>query len=192
MPAVGPAFPFESRFMRTISGCLLHANPVRYVMFGGLILVLVACGSAGSARPTARTGTGNSSGMGSGMMSQSGAPRMMGRGQGVPPPTVTIVPTATPGGNAPVSLSQDVLPMLISQCGSCHGGQGGLWLTTYEQIMAGGQSGAIVVPGKPDQSLLYLRVTGDKTPQMPLDAQPMTANQIAAIRGWIAEGAPKN
>ena len=58
--------------------------------------------------------------------------------------------------------------------------------------MVGGTSGKVVVPGHPDESLLYLRVSGGKPPQMPLNAQPLTANQIAAIRGWIAEGAPKN
>ena len=132
------------------------------------------------------------SGMGPGMMATGGAPRMMGRGSGAPPPTVTIAPTATPGGNAPVSFSRDVLPILTSQCGSCHGGQGGLWLTTYEEVMVGGDSGPVVVPGQPDQSPLYLRVTGQQTPQMPLDASPLTQAQIDAIKGWIAEGAPKN
>ncbi len=29
-------------------------------------------------------------------------------------------------------------------------------------------------------------------PQMPFEAAPLTQSQIAAIRGWIAEGAPKN
>ncbi len=130
--------------------------------------------------------------MGPGMMGQTGAPRMMGRGSGSPPPTVTIVPTSTPGGHAPVSFSQDVLPVLTSECGSCHGGQGGLWLTTFEQVMVGGTSGPVVVPGQPDQSSLYLRVTGQQTPQMPLNAAALSQAQINAIKGWISEGAPKN
>jgi len=130
--------------------------------------------------------------MGPGMMATGGAPRMMGRGSGSPPPTVTIAPTVPPNSAAPISFSRDVLPILTSQCGSCHGGQGGLWLTTYEQVMFGGTSGAVVVPGQPEQSLLYARITGQITPQMPLDAQPLTQHQIDAIKGWIAEGAPKN
>lgn len=178
--------------MRVMLDRLFDAGLLKLTTLAAFVFVFVACGSGGSARPPAPANQSTATGIGPGMMSRSGAPRMMGRGQGVPPPTVTVGPTATSGGNAPVSFSQDVLPVLVSQCGSCHGGQGGLWLTTYEQIMAGGQSGAIVVPGKPEQSLLYLRVTGDKTPLMPLNAQPLTANQIAAIKGWIAEGAPKN
>lgn len=117
---------------------------------------------------------------------------MQGRGQGVPPPTVTIAPTATPGGNLPVSFGQDVLPILTSQCGSCHGGQGGLWLTTFEQVMYGGASGPAVVPGHPEQSRLYLRLSSGAQPRMPLDAPPLTRAEIDAIRSWIAEGAPKN
>jgi mono/diheme cytochrome c family protein len=154
-----------------------------------LMLVLAACGSGASSNSTASAGT---AGMGPGMMTPGGAPRMMGRGSGVPPPTVTIAPTVASSQSAPVSFSRDILPILTSQCGSCHGGQGGLWLTTYEQVMVGGQSGAVVVPGQSSQSLLYLRVSGDKPPQMPLDAAPLTQNQIDAIRKWIDEGAPKN
>ncbi|MGA7669778.1 MAG: c-type cytochrome domain-containing protein, partial [Nitrolancea sp.] len=127
-----------------------------------------------------------------GMMGTSGAPRMMGRGSGSPPPTVTIAPTVPPSSDAPVSFSRDILPILTSQCGSCHGGQGGLWVLSYEQLMVGGSSGAVVMPGNPDQSLLYQRITGQTPPQMPLNSPPLTASQIDAIKGWITEGAPKN
>ena len=58
--------------------------------------------------------------------------------------------------------------------------------------MVGGSSGAVVVPGNPDQSLLYQRVTGQTPPQMPLDNAPLFTAQIDAIKSWIAEGAPKN
>ena len=152
-----------------------------------LLLLLAACGSSGGS--TAGTSISDA---GTGTTDQGGAPRIVGRGSGVPPPTVTLAPTVAPGGNNPVSFDREVLPILKSQCGSCHGGQGGLWLTSYEQVMFGGTSGAVVVPGQPDQSLLYQRVTGQTPPQMPLDVAPLTGNQIEAIRGWIAEGAPKN
>ncbi len=186
------------QLMRTALRQRVGETTVALVVSLAVMVLLVSCNGATSVVGVHRTAgsagqsSTRSAGMGPGMMGQGGAPRMMGRGQGVPPPTVTIAPTATPGGAASISFGKDILPILTSQCGSCHGGQGGLWLTTYEQVMVGGQSGAVVVPGKPDQSLLYQRITGEKQPQMPLDAAPLTQSQIAAIRGWIAEGAPKN
>ena len=188
----------EVQLMRTALRHRVGETIAVVVVSLALIVLLVSCSGATptvgvhqSAGSAGQVPTG-SAGIGPGMMAQGGAPRMMGRGQGVPPPTVTIAPTATPGGASATSFGKDILPILTSQCGSCHGGQGGLWLTTYEQVMVGGQSGPVVVSGKPDQSLLYQRITGETQPQMPLDAAPLTQSQIAAIRGWIAEGAPKN
>lgn len=121
----------------------------------------------------------------------SGAPRMV-RQQGSPPPTVTVVPTVGPSADQPVSYHLDVQPILTSACGSCHGGQGGFWVDNYELVMRGGDSGAAVVPDKPEQSDLYLRITGKSTPAMPLNSPPLSQSEINAIRDWIAEGAPKN
>lgn len=108
------------------------------------------------------------------------------------PPAVTAVPTVGPSASQPVSYHLDVQPILMSECGSCHGGQGGLWIDRYELVMRGGASGAVVVPGKPDESELYLRITGQSTPAMPLNSPPLSQSEINTIRDWIAEGAPKN
>jgi mono/diheme cytochrome c family protein len=47
-----------------------------------------------------------------------------------------------------------------------------------------------VVPGKPDESLLILKLTtppcGDR---MPLGGDPLSSEQIASIRAWISAGA---
>ena len=49
-----------------------------------------------------------------------------------------------------------------------------------EQLMVGGTSGKVVVPGRPDQSLRYQRIAGQKQPRLPLCTTPLGQNRIAA------------
>ncbi len=89
------------------------------------------------------------------------------------------------------TFRRQVAPVFERRCVSCHGGahpKGGLALTSKQAAFAGGESGAIIEPGKPDESLLVAYVSGEK-PRMPKDASPLTADEVAAIRRWIAEGA---
>jgi mono/diheme cytochrome c family protein len=116
----------------------------------------------------------------------------MVRQQAASPPAVTVMPTVGPSAAQPVSYHPDVQPILTSECGSCHGGQGGFWVDSYELVLRGGDSGDVIVPGKPEQSELYLRITSKATPAMPLNSPPLSQSEIDAIRNWIAEGAPKN
>lgn len=51
----------------------------------------------------------------------------------------------------------------------------------------------LVVPGKPNESLLYRKVTDEKPPcgaRMPLSLMPLRAEQLTQIRAWIEKGAP--
>lgn len=97
-----------------------------------------------------------------------------------------------PPGSQAVSFALDVLPLFQQECTVCHGGAGGLFLDTYEGVIAGGDSGAIVVPGDPDASLLPQRLDGSIPPQMPLDGDPLSGPEIEIIRQWILEGALDN
>ncbi len=162
-----------------------------------LTLLLAACAPVGPMGP----GMMGRRGMGPGMMGRRGmGPGMMGRGMGPgmmggssgPPPAVTPAPTATPGGSATVSYSQDVQPIFNQRCIMCHGGSAGLWLDSYERVMAGSERGPVVVPGEPEASELYRRITGVSQPSMPLGQPPLSQQEIETIRRWIAEGAPKN
>ena len=125
--------------------------------------------------------------MGRGMM----GPGMMGGPVGEPP-AVTPAPTATPGGHATVSFRQDVLPIFQRRCVVCHGGQKGLWLDSYEHVMAGGEDGAVVIPGDPQASELVRRITGRSQPAMPLGQEPLSDAEVTRITRWIQEGAPNN
>jgi mono/diheme cytochrome c family protein len=117
-------------------------------------------------------------------------PGMMGRS--APPLAVTPAPTATPGGTATVSYRRDIQPIFDRNCVSCHGGQAGLYLDSYDRLMAGSARGPVVVPGDPQASELVRRITGQSQPAMPLGRAPLSAAEIEAIVTWIAEGAPNN
>ncbi len=92
------------------------------------------------------------------------------------------------------SFSEEVLPLLRAHCVHCHGPdeeKSGLRLDTAGWLLAGGNRGPAVLPGKPEESLL-IRVleSGGDIPQMPADGSPLSADQIGLVRAWIAAGAP--
>ena len=113
-------------------------------------------------------------------------------GPSAPPPAVTPAPTATPGGTATVSYRQDIQPIFDRNCVSCHGGSAGLYLDSYDHVMAGSARGRVVTPGDPPASELVRRIRGLSQPRMPLGGAPLSAADIDAIVTWIAEGAPNN
>jgi WD40 repeat protein len=54
--------------------------------------------------------------------------------------------------------------------------------------MKGGEGGAAVEPGKPDESSLVEQISGNP-PAMPKNAPPLSHKEIELIKRWIAEGA---
>ncbi len=92
----------------------------------------------------------------------------------------------------PAFLS-DVAPVLVSRCASCHGGvkaRGDYKLNTFDNLLQPGASGAnVVVPGKPEESELYRRlVSTDPKERMPPGDDALSADEIAAVKRWIATG----
>ena len=68
--------------------------------------------------------------------------------------------------------------------------QGGLLLDTREGLRKGGNSGAAVVPGNPEQSLLIKALRyKSKELQMP-PGEPLTSEQVADFEDWVKMGAP--
>ncbi|MEZ4651820.1 MAG: c-type cytochrome domain-containing protein [Candidatus Eisenbacteria bacterium] len=93
-----------------------------------------------------------------------------------------------------VSLADDVRPIFQAQgCLSCHGGSGGLFVTTHAGILAGGGRGPGVVPRDSAGSNIIKALQGDGIPLMPQGApQPIPAAQILTIADWIDQGALDN
>lgn len=81
-----------------------------------------------------------------------------------------------------------------ANCWKCHGEEGAsgkLRLHTLQDVLKGGQSGPVVVPGDAAGSLLIRRVKGEvegKKP-MPPKGGPLPDGEIAVLAAWIAQGA---
>lgn len=89
----------------------------------------------------------------------------------------------------PVSFRDDVLPIFDRDCRTCHGFVAGLNLASYAGLMAGGNSGPSIVPGDPQASLLYLKVSRQVSPAMPPGGVRLSDADVATIRRWIEAGA---
>src|SRR5215831_13938048 len=96
------------------------------------------------------------------------------------------------GAQGPVSFAKDIQPILQNSCLKCHGQAmqlSKLDLRTLESALKGGDHGASIIPGNADQSPLYRRIAGIERPAMPMDGSKLTADQIAAVKAWIDQGA---
>lgn len=94
---------------------------------------------------------------------------------------------------AEVDFSHEVVPILKRHCLKCHGGdekEGGLSLNTRESLLAGGDSGPGLVPGKAAGSEIVQRIeSDDKSLQMPPEGARLLPAEVAVLRKWIDEGA---
>jgi mono/diheme cytochrome c family protein len=75
--------------------------------------------------------------------------------------------TAVRSEHKAVQFDTGVSPVFKSNCTSCHGGSvklKNLNLTTEQAALQGSESGAVIVPGKPDESLLYQKVRSGSMP----------------------------
>ena len=84
-----------------------------------------------------------------------------------------------------------IRPVLATHCFECHGNKekGGLKLDSREAILKGGDSGPVVVPGKPKESLLLKAVRHeDEDLQMP-PKKKLPGHVVADLKRWIREGA---
>jgi len=88
-------------------------------------------------------------------------------------------------------FEKKIRPLLADKCWACHGPEEqerDLRLDSKEGVAAGGASGPVVVPGKPDASLLIRAVRRTGELQMPPD-EKLTPAQIATLATWVQAGA---
>lgn len=123
--------------------------------------------------------------------------------QHLPAPIRTLVGGLGAARSADVPVPVDsalvyqdlVHPILQDRCVECHGPsktEGELRLDSPDYIRAGGEGGAVVQPGEPEQSELIERVTlplyhDDLMP--PEGHAPLSVEHVELLRWWIANGA---
>jgi hypothetical protein len=83
-----------------------------------------------------------------------------------------------------------IAPILSEHCLDCHSGvkpKGGLDLSRRAALLAGGKTGRVLEPGRPNESRLWDLVRRDKMPPK----KPLGAAEKARLHDWIAAGAPE-
>ena len=103
-----------------------------------------------------------------------------------------------------ISFSEQIRPILNRKCTGCHGGvkqAGGLSLLYKEMAYGKTNHGYGIVPGKPEESMVYKVITSPPEvhdvkkgkyrhlEKMPLEKEPLTKDEIALIKKWIEQGA---
>src|SRR2546430_9161866 len=78
------------------------------------------------------------------------------------------VPAASPD-----FFENKIRPVLANNCYSCHTGSqlGGLRLDSRDAMLKGGKSGAALLPGEPDKSLMIRAVQQTTALKMPMGAR---------------------
>jgi len=103
-----------------------------------------------------------------------------------------VVASPLPAKDSPPSFEQDVRPILKANCFRCHGEgaelKAGLDLRLRRFIVKGGESGPAVVPGDPDESVLYQHIAADQMPPEEVEKR-LTADEVDLIGRWIKSGA---
>jgi hypothetical protein len=106
-------------------------------------------------------------------------------------------PAPTLAAQTRVDFQRDVRPILSDNCFLCHGPdqstrKANLRLDLQQDAITARRNGTPVVPGKPDESLLYKKITEiDPARRMPPISthKTLTDAQKTTIRTWIEQGA---
>ena len=113
-------------------------------------------------------------------------------------PLLIIITLASSAQAGKIVFNRDIRPILSDKCFHCHGfdekeRKGELRLDRREQALKPSKSGAVaIVPGKPDESELFTRVTTtDADDLMPPSKvhKPVSKAEAALLKQWINEGA---
>ncbi|MGI8601562.1 MAG: DUF1553 domain-containing protein [Verrucomicrobiales bacterium] len=108
-------------------------------------------------------------------------------------PAFVAAVLCAPGAQADPTAGE-AMRLLKKNCFSCHNEEkkkGGLVMTSREALMAGGENGAVVVSGAPDESRLIAALAADADPHMPPKKQ-LAGEQVNVLKQWVKDGAAWN
>ncbi len=110
--------------------------------------------------------------------------------------TMSAEVAPAPGLPQVVSFNRHIRPITSDTCFHCHGfdaktRKAGMRLDLREEALKPAKSGGIpIVPGKPDESEIILRIMDREEPMPPEEAhRTLTAHQKALLRRWVEQGA---
>jgi mono/diheme cytochrome c family protein len=106
-------------------------------------------------------------------------------------PAQSALAEAQPAPTEPITFEKNIRPIFKANCFPCHGEgeklNGKLDVRWRRLLAQGGQSGPAIVPGDPNGSLLFQRISSG---EMPPGNKKVTPHEISLISRWIAAGAP--
>ncbi|MBL9137733.1 MAG: PSD1 domain-containing protein [Verrucomicrobiales bacterium] len=102
--------------------------------------------------------------------------------------------TGFAGGAETPDFARDVRPIFEEHCYRCHGPrrqESSLRLDERTAALQGGEHGAPLVPGKPEDSLLLAVIAGRHAEigRMPKKSEPLPEAKVEVLRAWISNGA---
>lgn len=94
----------------------------------------------------------------------------------------------------PVSYNKAIRPIINDKCITCHGGvkkSAGLSFLFREEALDTAESGVpAIIPGDAENSELMKRITHhDPEMRMPLEAEPLSEDEVELFKQWINQGA---
>jgi WD40 repeat protein len=103
--------------------------------------------------------------------------------------------TATLSAADDLSFKRDIAPALLNNCLACHGpkkAEGGYRIDTFERLKSAGDSSQEGFLAKDlDGSEAFRRITSaDVKERMPLEGDPLPADDVAKLKKWIEGGLP--
>ncbi|MGC6567213.1 MAG: DUF1553 domain-containing protein [Akkermansiaceae bacterium] len=107
---------------------------------------------------------------------------------------LSFLATASMVSASAPDFREQIQPILETNCVRCHNKdkvKGGLRMDTYEKIMEGGDTADAIVPGKPEESELLIRVHLRPIDEgvMPDEGQMLKHEDLKLLDAWVETGA---
>lgn len=176
-----------------------HVSLAEYLWLGALVTAIVCCGAFVPSPRAKLVGLWAGLLLASGVAAWAGAVGHYGGtavhvyGVNAPKPTGLSLPSENTSDPRAVFFVERIGPIIETKCVWCHAAApdsaSGLDLTSAAGLIKGGNGGAVVIPGSPEQSVLYQSVARTHPKfKMPKNAGKLSDEQIADLAQWIKDG----